>query len=241
MYIKPPHCLGGSKMLANHSVTERTGPSTPSRRGDFRRTDCHFFVDRGYCEKKWLPDLYGMSSVVNSQVHDWVYKEEMQDLINAKNGFVYLDTDTPRVCVRGPLDESYPFLGFDHIFPFYELRAAAEDMRELVVEGATAADVFDPTRAKKRIVAQLETLKTKGVRHAVLSAFGCGAFMQPAHRVAQIYVEELKHFERDFDVVAFAIYSPAGVMPDNWTPFKCAFEAEASREGRVYDILYSWP
>ena len=239
LFITLHHFLGKFKMLAIHSLTEMTGPSTLSRRGDFRRTDCHFFVARDDCEQKWLPDVLAKSSIVNSQVFDWVYKEDMQDLINAKNGCVYLDTDTPRVCVRGPLDESYSFLTFDHIFPFYELRAAAEDMRELLLEGNTAADVFEPARARQRIVAQLGTLKTKGVRHVVLSAFGCGAFMQPADQVAQIYVEELKHFKCDFDVVAFAIYSPAGFEPNNWTPFKCAFEAEASREDRVYDISFS--
>ena len=32
----------------------------------------------------------------------------------------------------------------------------------------------------KRVSAQLDTLIGKGVRHVVLSAFGCGAFLNPA-------------------------------------------------------------
>jgi uncharacterized protein (TIGR02452 family) len=52
----------------------------------------------------------------------------------------------------------------------------------------------------------------------VLSAFGCGAFRNPAHEVAKIYREELDARRAGFSHVAFAVFSP-GYGPDNYTPF----------------------
>ncbi|MFQ5473026.1 MAG: TIGR02452 family protein, partial [Dehalococcoidia bacterium] len=72
---------------------------------------------------------------------------------------------------------------------------------------------------------QLDTLRHHGVRHAVLSAFGCGAFGNPADEVARIYREELEARETDFSLVAFAIFA-AGYGPDNYTPFADAFSAQ---------------
>jgi len=193
----------------------------------FRRTDCHFSVNRKGCNMGWLPDFDAKSSIIKSQVHDFVYKKEMQELINGQHGHTYLDTAMPRVCIRGPatdlLREGYKMLEPDDVFPFYELRAAAEDLRECVPEGSDldedASKYFDKERAQVRIAAHLDTLKAKGVRHAVLSAFGCGAFKQPADQVAQVYKELLKNYADHFDVIAFAIFYP-GYGPDNWTPFK---------------------
>lgn len=93
---------------------------------------------------------------------------------------MYLDTACPRVCVRGREERGLPTLGYawlpqDEIFPFYELRAAALDLRD--------GSPFDKGEAGRRIAAQLDTLLAAGVRHAVLSAFGCGAFCNPAEEV----------------------------------------------------------
>jgi len=54
---------------------------------------------------------------------------------------------------------------------------------------------------------------------------GClsGAFCNPAHKVAAIYRQELEARIESFDCVAFAIFN-AGYGPDNFTPFKRAFE-----------------
>mmetsp|Transcript_129676 Transcript_129676/g.238487 ORF Transcript_129676/g.238487 Transcript_129676/m.238487 type:complete len:134 (+) Transcript_129676:3-404(+) len=127
----------------------------------------------------------------------------------------------------------------DDVYPFYELRAAAEDLCECVPEGSDldedASKYFDKERAQVRIAAHLDTLKAKGVRHAVLSAFGCGAFKQPADQVAQVYKELLKNYADHFDVIAFAIFYP-GYGPDNWTPFKEVFEIERDNEDRAYDV-----
>lgn len=99
----------------------------------------------------------------------------------------------------------------DEIFPFVELRAAAQDLR--------GGSIFDEADARRRVAAQLETLIEAGVRHAVLSAFGCGAFANPPARVAALYREELMTRRDHFDCVAFAIFHP-GYGPDNLPIFE---------------------
>jgi Microbial-type PARG, catalytic domain len=168
----------------------------------FRRTDCHFCV--GGAEFDAELDRY---------------LPEMTRLLSARDGCVYLDTQRPRVCIRGPENRSrsdlgYPWLADDQVFPFFELRAAAQDLRD--------GSDYDPFDARARISAQLNTLRDHRIRHAVLGAFGCGAFRNPAHRVAQIYREEITAREEAFAVIAFAIFAP-GYGPDNYTPFAEVF------------------
>lgn len=171
----------------------------------FRRTDCHFRIDADQYDARldrYLP--------------------EMTRLLTAQDGRVYLDTGQPRVCIRGGEDRTradlgYAWLSADQVFPFFELRAAAQDLRD--------GSPFDPVEARRRIAAQLDTLRQAGIRHAVLSAFGCGAFRNPAQRVAQIYRDEILARRAAFAVIAFAIYRP-GYGPDNYTPFAEVFEGE---------------
>jgi hypothetical protein len=168
----------------------------------FRRTDCHFRI--GEDEYDRTADRY---------------HPDMTRLLSARDGLVYLDVKHPRVCIRGPEDRSRTDLGYhwlpeDQVFPFFELRAAARDLRE--------SSDFDPHDARGRISAQLDTLREHQIRNAVLGAFGCGAFRNPTHRVAAIYHEEIKARAEQFDFIAFAIFS-AGYGPDNFTPFAEAF------------------
>lgn len=170
----------------------------------FRRTDCHFRI-----------------SAAEYDADADVYRDDMTRLLSAEDGRVYLDVEQPRVCIRGPEDRSRPDLGYpwlapDQVFPFFELRAAAQDLRGFAR--------FDDTNARKRVAAQLDTLRDRGVRHAVLGAFGCGAFGNPAGRVAQLYREEINARASDFSVIAFAIFN-AGYGPDNFKPFRKVFEA----------------
>ena len=161
-----------------------------------------------------------------------LYSAEMTLLISGGEGRVYLDKERPRVCIRGPEDSSrddlgYPWLADDEVFPFYELRAAAVDLR--------GKQAFDADEAARRVAAQLDTLIEHGVRHAVLSAFGCGAFLNPADQVARIYRQELLKRATQFDVIAFAIFH-AGYGPDNFKPFAKEFDGwpwadEGSSEG----------
>jgi len=146
------------------------------------------------------------------------YHPQMTKLLSAEDGAVYLDVEQPRVCIRGPEDRSRADLGYDwlledEVFPFFELRAAAQDLRD--------GSEFDPSDARRRVAAQLDTLRDRGIRHVVLGAFGCGAFRNPADRVASIYRDEIAARATDFAVTAFAIFS-AGYGPDNFTPFASA-------------------
>ena len=165
----------------------------------FRRTDCHFRIRADELDETGER-----------------YRGDMTSLLSARAGRVYLDTATPRVCIRGAEDREAPDLGYpwlpdDEVFPFYELRAAARDLR--------GAEQLDEGDARRRIAAQLDTLRSHGIRHAVLGAFGCGAFRNPAPTVARIYREEIAERERDYSVIVFAIFA-AGYGPDNYTPFR---------------------
>ena len=171
----------------------------------FRRTDCHFSLDR---------------ADIDAATDEYVPR--MCRLIEAHEGRVYLDTDHPRVCVRGREvrdrpDMGYAWLADAEIFPFYELRAAAVDLR-------SGDRPFSDEETARRVRAQLDTLAAAGIRHAVLSAFGCGAFQNPTARVAAVYEAELRKRADDFEVVAFAIYD-AGYGPNNYAPFAAAFQA----------------
>jgi hypothetical protein len=169
----------------------------------FRRTDCHFSINESEMDpasERYYPHVSSM--------------------LNGETGRVLLDTVSPRVCIRGPEDRERNDLGYqwlpdDEVFPFYELRAAAMDLRSGIP--------FDPSQARARISAQLETLMAANIRHTILSAFGCGAFRNPAPDVAQIYREELASRRGAFDCVAFAIFHP-GYGPDNFTPFHTALK-----------------
>merc|ERR1712070_1251154 len=89
----------------------------------------------------------------------WQYMRDMQNLINGVNGRVYLDVESPRVCIKGKEERGassrdvggYATLPDDEVFPFYELRSAAVDMR------GVPRDQYDATEVRKRITAQLDT------------------------------------------------------------------------------------
>lgn len=180
----------------------------------FRRTDCHF-------------------SILDEHLSGDRYTAEMTELLSARDGRVYVDVDHPRTCIRGPEDRSRPDLGYrwladDEIFPFIELRAAAQDLR-----GGRA---FDEAESRRRIAAQLDTLIDAGLRHAVLSAFGCGAFANPPERVAALYRDELNARRNEFDCIAFAIFHP-GYGPDNHPIFERIVSSKAPGWTRAAGVV----
>jgi len=178
----------------------------------FYRSSCHFYIDRG---------LDVATDLIN-------YTQPMTDLINAVNDIVYLDTMCPRVCSKGQEHEesfqnfrgvtqykiarptSYVALDANNKFPFYEMRAAADDLR--------GGRPFNMASMTKKIEAQFTTLIRHGVRRVVLSAFGCGAFENPPAEVAAIYRTMLVRYQAHFDHIVFAIISLKGV-DTNFTTF----------------------
>ncbi len=171
----------------------------------FRRTDCHFRIGDEEYDRR-----------IDR------YHPEMTRLLSAQDGVVYLDAQHPRVCIRGAedrarMDLGYPWLSEDQVFPFFELRASAQDLRD--------GSGFDPHDARRRVSAQLDTLRHHGIRHVVLGTFGYGAFRNPAHCVAEIYRDEITARAPGFSVVAFAVFS-AGYRPDNFRPFVEALRRE---------------
>lgn len=168
----------------------------------FRRTDCHFSLRP--------PDV---------DPETGMYRAETSALLNGEPGRVYLDLDQPRVCIRGPEepdreDLGYDWLGAQEVFPFHELRAAAQDL----AWGAP----FDEPEARRRIAAMLDTLVDQDVRHAVLGAHGCGAFGNPPEVMARLFRDELTARAGAFECVAFAIHD-GGRGRDNYTPFRRTF------------------
>ena len=147
------------------------------------------------------------------------YSDAMHRLVSGADGRVYLDT-SPRVCIKGAEERDglgYGLLADGDVFPFFELRSAAVDMR-----GASQKS-YDDAELRKRIAAQFDTCREAGVRHVVLSAFGCGAFQNPSPIVAAVYKQEVLKRKEHFDVVAFAIFH-AGYGPDNFGVFKDIIE-----------------
>ena len=176
----------------------------------FRRTDCHFALD----ENELIP--YSESNLGEPR-----YKAETTRILNAAHGRVILDTEQTRVCVRGPEllgqpGDGYAWLKKEEFFPFYELRAAAVDLRYGDSE-------FNPQECKRRFHALLDTLLDANINYAVLGAHGCGAFANPSEEVAKCYASILKARRKEFAVIAFAIYH-AGYGPNNYLIFKEVFD-----------------
>ena len=130
------------------------------------------------------------------------YRPHMTELISGVSGRAYLDARHPRIWIRGSEATDQPNLGYrwleeNEVFPFYELRSAAQDLRR--------GGLFDAAIARRQIAAQLDTLIEAKIRHAVLGAFGCGAFRNPADEVAAIYRQEIERRQDSFYIIAFAI------------------------------------
>lgn len=135
------------------------------------------------------------------------YSINMSNRVNGKapDGLVYLNKQFTHVCFRDTEENGYKFLNQKDYFPFYELRSAAFDARR---GGFTEAD------CQRRINAQFNTLIHNGIKHVILSAFGCGAFQNPPQIVANCYKRAIEHYIRDFDAIIFAIYTPSRDDPN---------------------------
>ncbi|WP_454782153.1 poly(ADP-ribose) glycohydrolase domain-containing protein [Legionella sp. WA2022007384] len=135
-----------------------------------------------------------------------------------------LHSTEPRICFRGPeillsslMEEygssgqtaspelSYSFLPSDSIFPFYELRSAApEHFAESQSQEPSVLKTHQED-LRRRIAAQLDTLILAGQSHAVLGAWGCGAFKNEPELVARTYAEEIEKRAEYFQHLLFPI------------------------------------
>ena len=156
----------------------------------FRRSSCHFFLER-----------------IDMNETKTEYKNDKTKLINAENNIVYLDNVCPRVCI---MDTKYNIVNEDQFFPFYEMKAAALDRRQKHKElKQTIPMVYDDSETKemeKKISAQFTTMMQQNQKYCILSAFGCGAFLNPAEQVAKIYADCIFNFRDHFEHIVFAIF-----------------------------------
>ena len=83
----------------------------------------------------------------------------------------------------------------------------------------------DLSDMEKRVEAQFATLLATGVRHVVLSAFGCGAFKNDPSDIAWVYKQAVERHRASFAVIAFAIFY-AGHGEDNYKIFKAFLAPE---------------
>ena len=206
----------------NFANAEKPGGGYTDGRGAqeeniFFRTDCHYTLTKDLIKQ-------GKHKILKKD--DYLYDHYMTHLINGEYDRVYLDWKYPRVCIRGkeePFGEGTGFniLADTEIFPFYELRSAAKDYRKPIgfswgddeAKKKVKRDAYysDKTRLsdcetdlRKRICAQLDTLRQHKLRYVVLGAFGTGVFENPLSSVAKIYALELEKRKKDFSVVVFA-------------------------------------
>jgi hypothetical protein len=196
------------------------GGSAAQEENMFRRTDCYLYHD------ETNPDatlVYPLRTSRGDPITRRAYIKDRSNLINGVNNMVYLDKKNPRVCFKSreiintesSTVQGYDLLPINEIFIFYELRAAAVRLTDPLN--------FNPVECRKRIKAQFETLRRNGIRHVVLSAFGCGAFKNPPEQVAEIYKSLIVEYINEFDVIAFAILWP-GYGPNNYNIFKQIFQ-----------------
>ena len=174
----------------------------------FRRTGCYLNTTGGIF-------IHDDRNVFDSPGR---YSSWFTDEINGINGNVPVFN---AMCFKKQEAELYGELPEDEIFPFYELRSAAQDLRK---EGS----VFDAVRCEKSIRAQFKMIGLLKVKAAVLSAFGCGAFANPPDQVASIYKKVIDDVVQNKSCpklkwVVFALINPNnphGEPGENFTIFQ---------------------
>lgn len=189
----------------------------------FRRTDLHFQFTED--------QLLGGTDSTARYTEKWRRKIAAVD--PHATASEYMPTlVNPCICVRSSEARmadgkvtGYDWYPEEEMFPFFELRAAAFDVKS---KGADRA--LERKEAHRRIRAHLSKASNSSHGHnaVVLSAFGCGAFGGDPELVAEEYAdaildlakEERKHPTPDgLVVINFAIYY-AGRGPNNYEVFK---------------------
>jgi hypothetical protein len=113
--------------------------------------------------------------------------------------------------------ESYQPMKDVDIFLFNELKSAAVDTRHYNIEDFDVRLYYEPMNS--RIENQFQTLINNGKKYVVLSAFGCGAFINRdfpptltqliVRMNALLYLKQICEQQQHFTVIAFSIYDGA--------------------------------
>jgi hypothetical protein len=136
--------------------------------------------------------------------------------------------ETPRVLfkspeVRYPDGEIIAEASFERTpaVAFREMRSCAVDLRGVLPHEFDMARYIRTTT--RRINNQFEAAQNAGVRHVLLTAIGCGAFIPPtltlwgSTTVAMLYRNATRVWAKRFDTIAFAILPNPGYGADNYT------------------------
>lgn len=177
----------------------------------FRRTGCYLNTGKGVLGEP--PD----ESMVRP---DGSYRTKMSDQIYGVRDFVPV---FDAVCLKTEEADGYQLRPRADIFPFYELRSAAQNISD-----PKKHRPFDEALCEQQIRAQFRSLRMIGAKIAVLSAFGCGAFKNPPQRVAAVYKRVMDDvFRRNecplLKKIVYALINPndpTGDPGDNLTIFR---------------------
>ena len=190
----------------------------------YRRTDC------------WIRAKEDDNVIFNSDSRVMTYETALGDTAQ-----FYPD----RICFKGKEDtenykQSYKLMNDDNIFRFNELRCAAIDTREWNVQKINVEFDEYQTGMETRIINQFQTLIENHQKHVVLSAFGCGVFInnkwpndiqdEVRKTIATLYKTYVHRYKDHFKVIAFAIYDKAD---------QTKYEQQTSTSQLFADILRS--
>ena len=185
------------------------------------RCPLNFLLNVHFMQGVELPDARGRQGVPYRE-HSFLSNKRLSPSIRDSKVHVAFTATGAAAAANSADGAAAPTVAVPRGATDVELRAAAVDLRD--------GSRFSREETTRRVAAQLDTLIEKKVRHVVLSAFGCGAFRNPASEVAAVYAEEVGKRMDAFDVIAFGIFH-AGYGPNNFAPFEAAFGAKAQPLG----------
>ncbi|WP_454782428.1 TIGR02452 family protein [Legionella sp. WA2022007384] len=137
------------------------------------------------------------------------YSPGMSRLINGEDGRVYFNPSQLTLIRDSDGTLLNPQSNDGTIFSFFELRAAADDLRRRIfgIPLPFFPHPFNEESMRKKIHAQLDTLVEMNQKNIILGAFGCGAFCNPPDKVAHLYQEILSQnpYKQFFTHIVFAI------------------------------------
>ena len=201
----------------------------------YRRTDC------------WIHAYKSDDTVYDLSTGELRYTKK-----KLVNGDAILDMK-PRVCFvtqeqSNMIDSSYLDMSYDGQTPFLflELKSAAVDTRKTNVSAFNIQNYKNTM--ERNIENQFKTLESNEQQYVVLSAYGCGAFINRywplslqlsiIRLVALLYAEYVNTYKRDFKVIAFAIYDGSNYSIPSYDVFNNALHLEPAKiTTGIVDIL----